>query len=268
MSLINEALRKAQARQRAALSQEATLEGEGAGVATVRMSAPATSTSVTLKIFLGMTVVALLLSASMAYVVFQMSRGEESGLAVGDTSGSPTTSPSPVDSNMTRSGTTPTAEEHSPEPAPARETTSTTGSLLEQTRELDTSSHERAAALDRMVEREPMPEPRLPAEDRPETTAAGSAEPTVSRSPAVPTEPRDRASVDSNWVRDYLDRLEIRGIFTGSNRVLIHDRETRRTQSYQNGSLVHREPSVLIHEIREDSVVFEDQTGTHYVKYF
>ncbi len=91
----------------------------------------------------------------------------------------------------------------------------------------------------------------------PETVPPESA---LSGSPTVaPTE-------EEVWA--VIDRLEIRGIMAGLSRVLVFDPPANRSFAYDKGSTVSRTPLLVIREISPEAITFEDDAGQTYVKPF
>jgi hypothetical protein len=91
------------------------------------------------------------------------------------------------------------------------------------------------------------------AETFPETSEAALSKPPTPPNPAV-------------WAR--LQELEIRGIMSGGNKVLIFDLSTGKTKSYQPGDILDGSLALKIASIDPSAILFEDYAGSIHTKSF
>lgn len=68
------------------------------------------------------------------------------------------------------------------------------------------------------------------------------------------------------WAR--LQELEIRGIMSGGNKVLIFDLSTGKTKSYEPGDILDGSLALTIASIETDEILFEDYGGSIHSKSF
>ena len=87
------------------------------------------------------------------------------------------------------------------------------------------------------------------------------SQPVVEASTLPPTRPD--AAV---WAR--LQELEIRGIMSGGNKVLIHDLSTGKTKSYKPGDILDGSLALKIATIDLNAILFEDYGGSIHTKPF
>ncbi|MGC9451782.1 MAG: hypothetical protein ACP5I4_10075 [Oceanipulchritudo sp.] len=97
-------------------------------------------------------------------------------------------------------------------------------------------------------------EPRLPG-------------PPVAARPAVET-PRASPLPPNPAVWARMEELEIRGIMSGGNKVLIHDTSNGKTKAYEPGDLLDGSLGLKIASISPNTIVFEDYGGVPHTKSF
>ena len=68
------------------------------------------------------------------------------------------------------------------------------------------------------------------------------------------------------WAR--LQELEIRGIMSGGEKVLVFDTSTGKSKSYEPGDIVDGTLSLKISSIESDAILFEDYGGIIHTKSF
>lgn len=68
------------------------------------------------------------------------------------------------------------------------------------------------------------------------------------------------------WAR--LQELEIRGIMSGGNKVLIFDQSTGKTKSYEPGEIVDGSLALSVRSIESGEILFEDYGGSIHTKSF
>lgn len=85
---------------------------------------------------------------------------------------------------------------------------------------------------------------------------------------ANPAEPPPPAPVPEEEILAIIDLLEIRGIMADSKRVLIYDSRVKRSFAYGIGSTVSRTPLLKIREITPRSITFNDEAGRSFTKAF
>ena len=116
------------------------------------------------------------------------------------------------------------------------------------------------------VEEVPAPEPVAVVE---QTAVAMPPEPPA---PAAQPEPvaavPGKASPPDAAVRTRLQELEIRGIMSGGTRVLIFDTSTNRAKAYRPGEIVEGPLALTISAISQSIIEFEDYAGSKYTKSF
>lgn len=95
--------------------------------------------------------------------------------------------------------------------------------------------------------------------------SASSAPPVPPSAPAVPPAPPgpDPAVVD------YLNKVRIRGVMVGRpGRVILFDPLEERTRTFEEGAIVHIELQLTVATIEPDAIIFTDHAGVTYRKYF
>ena len=99
-----------------------------------------------------------------------------------------------------------------------------------------------------------------PAEVAAPTPAAAPAK-EVATPAAPPAKPNPAV-----WAR--LQELEIRGIMSGGEKVLIFDTSTGKTKSYKPGDILDGSLALSISSIETDAILFEDYGGIIHTKSF
>ncbi len=253
MSLINEALKKAQARQQSAPDAVFSAHGGAGGAAgSGQVGSSGPSTAGLVKMFAAMLVITLLVAAGISFMITRLATGGKSEPEAMEGVGAPYESVSGESPGSVVDG----------ESTDSPQSSSIAGRVGETTR----LAADRAAIVDgvsdsvvaRANESEPAPPPP------PEPPAAETASSQEVQRPRA----GDERDTVTGRVRDYLERLEVRGISMANNRALIYDTQGRRTQSFQKGEWVQRDLQIRIFDITRDAVIFEDGRGTRYVKYF
>lgn len=259
MSLINEALKKAQAqRQSATPPPGAPPPGEGP-----RLRPPGSSGGPTfwlVSLLIGGIVVIFVIGAGL--IVWGL-RGTEvpppSPPPVAAQAGVVT--PDSVDRvDETGSEIPPESTAADPEPAnpPARE---------------GAAAPEPEAEPNAPVtgENEGNPAPEAPAGEKEQATpesATHAASPEPNAEPAdVPVAPTPQIDPDPN-VQTYLALLEVRGVMSGGQKALIYNRSTERSRAYTAGATINNELQIRIQDITESSISFVDHDGYVYTKSF
>ncbi|MEX0332254.1 MAG: hypothetical protein AB3N64_12610 [Puniceicoccaceae bacterium] len=98
--------------------------------------------------------------------------------------------------------------------------------------------------------------------DEVEELPASEAVATVEESPPAPPAKPNPAV----WAR--LQELEIRGIMSGGEKVLIFDTSTGKTKSYTPGDVLDGSLALSISSIESDAILFEDYGGIIHTKSF
>jgi cytoskeletal protein RodZ len=94
---------------------------------------------------------------------------------------------------------------------------------------------------------------------KPVEPVAAAVEQTVTAAPPAKPNP-------AVWAR--LQELEIRGIMSGGNKVLIFDLSTGKTKSYKPGDILDGSLALTISSIESGEILFEDYGGTIHTKSF
>lgn len=235
MSLINEALKKAQAQRSSSMPPSDAPPGEPPLQSNANTSSGPT-------IWL---VAALISGIALVFVV-------GAGLIVWGLMGSNETAPDPqiVD-----------ASEDIPEPAAAAPEVADAGAVPpiepdEPTETVATGSNDEA------------PSPAQETGSQPPPLA-----PVVSNSDAseppndAPVPPSPRFEPDPA-VQAYLATLEVRGVMSGGQKALIFNHSTQRSQAYASGATISNELQIKIQDITERSISFVDHDGYVYTKSF
>ena len=92
---------------------------------------------------------------------------------------------------------------------------------------------------------------------------APQPEPPPPAPPAPPAPPQPDPAI-----LGFLSEIEIRGIMAGLQRVLIFNPADNRSSAFEAGAVFSRDPLLTIKEIRQRSIIFEDENGLRYEKRF
>ena len=114
----------------------------------------------------------------------------------------------------------------------------------------------------------------LPSASPPEAAPAPPAAPVIPVVAELPPEPPTAAEAlestpDIAAINEFITQLEIRGVLSGDKqRVLVFDPVRKRSQSFEVLAVVSRSLGLYISEITPHSITFADASGKTYVKYF
>lgn len=106
-----------------------------------------------------------------------------------------------------------------------------------------------------------------PAKEPPPTVARKAEIPPVEGQPAEKPEAPAATGPDPA-VEAFLAQLEVRGVMSGGKKVLIFNQSTARSSAYQAGATVNNELQIKIVNITEQSISFVDHVGFVYTKRF
>lgn len=230
MSLINDALKKAQAQQRSAEATREALPSQAPSAQPTYVQ-PAKQGPGVIAILLMIVVVASLVGGAVALVMIGF--GGESADA----------DQAPPPSTITRPDPQLTAADSSQDLDPVRFET-----LQPETAE----------------EPPPLPEPSPPVAE-----SAPAAEPAPPEADASTSVPAGGGPPQPNpEILAYLGNVEVRGIMAKTKRVLLFDGATGRTDSYGEGEYFNLEQQVRVHQISSQGIIFIDHVGVTYIKYF
>ena len=124
---------------------------------------------------------------------------------------------------------------------------------------------------------EPAPTPPAPASEAARSADAAPTEPEPSPAPQAVEEPApaaeatrsaEPAPVPEAEIRERIGQLEIRGIMADSRRVLIYDSRVKRSFAFGLDSTVSQNPFLKIKDITSSSILFTDDAGRSFTKTF
>lgn len=78
----------------------------------------------------------------------------------------------------------------------------------------------------------------------------------------------DNSPKPDKEIQEYLTALEIRGIMSGGQKILLYDPETGKSSTYDSGSTISRTPEIKIRRISGTAIYFVDNAGFTYIKRF
>jgi len=117
----------------------------------------------------------------------------------------------------------------------------------------------------------PTPKP-APVEEKAPTPVAKSTVPLIASTPkpapSTQAPPAPEAGIPDALVQDFIERLQVRGIMSGGKKALIYNEETQRSGAYGTGSTINNELRIRILAITEHSITFIDHAGVTYLKQF
>ncbi len=303
MSLINEALKKAQSQQE---PSKAVAPGEVRSTVAQAMdhSVPQPSTlpplagkrpGVLLPALAGSTILAVLV-LGIGLIFWSLNRPTA---PVSVAAAAEETKPPPVSaSNAAESAAaisedegpepTPTAAEPAPESLPERsDPAAAPVSTPEPAFSIDPapaavkpvsapSEREESASTSDAPAPSPEPVEAFPSPQIAASTAAAPTEPRTSSAapngepaPATGATPTAEPTlVPQSEILDVIEQLEIRGIMADSRRVLIYDRRVKRSFAFGLDSTVSRNPLLKIKDITPSSIIFTDDAGRSFTKSF
>lgn len=76
------------------------------------------------------------------------------------------------------------------------------------------------------------------------------------------------APAKSAAVQEFIDALDIRGVMSSGQRILIHNRSSGRTQAYQAGSILDESLNLSILKVEDRLITFTTDDGQIYTKRF
>lgn len=245
MSLINEALKKAQSERPSSARNHPAMQG----MSLDPQPKPPKKKRYLFSFILAVLVVALLSTLVSTFLVYQI---------VGDDDSARLESSQPQQLAMTTPAEPPIQEpEVKQEIAAAPETAVLPGETAP------------SVATSQEMEPESAAQPLMEAQPEP---VAAVPEPVVAAPQTLPVveEPVAKlASYENNpliWNR--LQDLEIRGIMSGGTKVLILDTKTNKTRAYQPGDLVDGALSLKVSSINDKTINFENNDGYIFPKSF
>lgn len=246
MSLINEALKKAQAqRQSAAPGESPTSAQPGAPGAS--MPSPTAGPSNLWPVLFAIAGIALLFAAGAGLIVWGLMR--------------PVAPATPTAEVSLEKGSDSTSEASDPLPGPTAEAVQPTRTAAPAAATPDSSIPASTIAETASVAKSvPSEEPSSPAQSTPPSTTEAAPIPEAA-SPAKP-------SVPNPAVEAFVTRLEVRGIMSGGQKALLFNHLTQRSEAYISGSTVSNELQLKIQSITERSITFVDHDGHVYTKQF
>jgi len=245
MSLINEALKKAQERQSSAPRPASMGENQG-----YSQAAPPKSTN---WVLIGIAAFATILVVSLGtglivYGVLEMQKESSSDSADIQTAELPADAVSQLESENLPSSNLERISFDSPvraEPAP---TPTVVESPIQSTTEKSQIIKQSPEAL---------------------TVTSEAVQTTQSEQPSAPKQTADPKPIEANYeVQAYIDALKIRGVMPGSQKVLIFDPSIGSSTAYEAGSRMSTPLRVEIQAINDRSIEFLDHAGYTYTKRF
>lgn len=276
MSLISEALKKAQAQQQGQPSPHANAPAPTD--AAVRASPPPLAASLPAgesKVSASKPLV-LLAVAAIAFVfmlggglivwgVLNLSKSTLDGTALTIATDNPAP---PVPASAPQTAASEPANASADLPSPDTSLTPITFNVEEPAAALATAPTAAAqpaqASVAAVVAPSPTPAPDAQA-PRPEPVAGLPTPSAISAAPAPPpaTPPEQRPEV-----RQRIANLEIRGIMRGGGKVLLYDAQIQRSRAFSSGDDVDTDLGITIFSISSNQLTFIDEEGARYLKRF
>ncbi|MDP0500685.1 MAG: hypothetical protein Q7P63_11360 [Verrucomicrobiota bacterium JB022] len=237
MSLINEALKKAQADQ----ARQNTGPGGQGPQQTAGMLVPNRSGGggIVIGIVVGALVAALVTGGILWLVLRQPAKPAPEVAQTPPPVAAPATVQTPAREPAVAVTTPPPAPVAEAEPAP----------LLEPIRYTPLSAQQ------------PEPPTHEPA---PQAIAPAPAQPVAVQPPAAAPEPTRTTQLPE--VAAYIANIEVRGVMSGGSKILLFDPAAERSRAFAVGDVVSLNPQITIAEIAANQVKFHDHGGVTYTK--
>ncbi len=242
MSLINEALKKAQAQRQGGTPSQPPPPG----MPPPGNAPPSAGPSHLWPIVLAFFGVAVLFAGGAALIVWGLMRssGEQRDQTV-------VTAPADTVPQ-------PSAPEAVPTPAPTPDESIESPASALPSEEVSSPGLATPTPAPTAIPSQPEPTPRHVA-----PAASPSPSPTATPARDVPAPARANPAVES-----FLARLEVRGVMAGGQRALLYNHDTQRTQAYEAGATISNELQLRVGEITMRSITFVDHDGFVYTKRF
>ncbi len=239
MSLINDALKKAQAQQRTAEVVPNALPSQEP-TAPQNFIRPSRQGPSLVTLILIVLAVASLAGGGVALIIFTFSGKDE---AVALSNEDPQTNLNNEDAAKSV----------------------TTGNDLEAVR---FQTLEPEPAVEQPLPESPQPLPEPPPSKQPvlESSAEVTAQP---EGPSVPLPPTANSQPEPDMeILAYLGNVEVRGVLAKTKRVLLYDGSKDKTESYGEGEYFSPELRIRVQQISNQGIIFSDHAGVTYIKYF
>jgi flagellar basal body-associated protein FliL len=245
MSLINEALKKAQSDRPSSIHAHPAMQG----MPMDPQQKPPKKKRYLFSFIIAILVVALLSTLISTYLVYQI---------LGDDDSQPDEVVQSDKVEVIPEQAAPIPDQEPVEPEPVTPGPVAKHTVDEENQATQVEEPQVEVAIEKVEESTPLPEP-TPVEVIPEP------EPVPVIQEAAPT----IAKIDTNpqvWNR--LMEFEIRGIMSGGTRVLIFDSRTGKARAYQPGDLVDGALSLKVSSIDQNIINFQNNDGSIFPKSF